>query len=291
MSNDAGARVTDIAVSEFVHKTTTCRRSEGSSSKVHVTQMQWHHTQIDANVLCQEDAWFDSVSIIGSDSDDNSVIVHGGRVSRNGKSTIIRLSLRTSVEEEKSGFRAPKISFCVPRLATSFLVVQKKSQWQEVGLRLSHQPLSSLAIVFTDRKITCSKCTSFCKGDGKLPPLLIVNIQLPTYPAPMFSGDADGESLSLVLYFKLSDTLRKDISPQFQDGIKRFIDDDMEGEGSNYFEIDLDIPSFSYIARRGLGSFQRTLKAWHTGSWSNNSGTKARGAARESACLSEIEQD
>lgn len=49
INGDAGSMVTDIAVSEFVHKTTTCRRSECSNSKVHVTQMQWHHSQIDAN--------------------------------------------------------------------------------------------------------------------------------------------------------------------------------------------------------------------------------------------------
>lgn len=48
-NSDAGARVTDIAVSEFVHKTTTCRRSECSSSKFHVTQLEWHHSQIDSN--------------------------------------------------------------------------------------------------------------------------------------------------------------------------------------------------------------------------------------------------
>ncbi|KAL0377567.1 UNVERIFIED_CONTAM: hypothetical protein Sradi_3062200 [Sesamum radiatum] len=48
-NSDAGARVSDLSVGEFLQTSTTSRRSEVSNSTFHPSQLQWHHGQIDAN--------------------------------------------------------------------------------------------------------------------------------------------------------------------------------------------------------------------------------------------------
>ncbi|KAH7653200.1 Protein ENHANCED DISEASE RESISTANCE 2 C-terminal protein [Dioscorea alata] len=62
----------------------------------------------------------------------------------------------------------------------------------------------------------------------KLPPLLLVNVQVPLYPPTIFQSETDGEGMSFVLYFKLSESYLKELPLNFQENIRRLIDDEVE---------------------------------------------------------------
>ncbi|KAL6287817.1 hypothetical protein ACE6H2_012207 [Prunus campanulata] len=401
--SDAGARVSDYSVSEFVHvdfengATTTHRRSKVSNSTFHLTQLQWNHSQYDANVICQEEAWFDSVSILESDSDDDFISIHGdgfplasnpiGNIS-SGQVLQYERSARfvdngckyeeyqsymkidggksdkiTVKDERRESNRFSLIStqgYELSRLGKADEVCSKRKnildhsygsfkglrengrdsneKIQDNALKSGLSRLAPSSASFNDKILgaqslvpqsqrkpsavfrlsfkrrscdaeeTIEQCESkrflyrprpgyiipccrvekptsgswseippstfklrgenyfkdkrkspasnyspytpigvdvfVCpkkihhiaqhlelpnvKANGKVPPLLIVNIQLPTYPAAMFLGDSDGEGMSLVMYFKVSENFDKDISPQFQDSIKKMVDDETE---------------------------------------------------------------
>ncbi|XP_042500236.1 uncharacterized protein LOC122078348 [Macadamia integrifolia] len=398
--SDAGNRVTDISVSEFVHvdydkgATTTCRRSEVSNMTFHLTQLQWLHSQIDANVICQEEAWYDSVSILESDSDDDFISVHGdcfpsvgnvvGNISNSqvlqyesascyvdtgckyegfyesylkidggkavnkeeyneadgfpvasaqgyelsylGKANEVCMKRKKVLDDPYGSFNGLKedkqdseeksqennLKSCLPRLVPTFSFndknqppaspVAQSQKKKSTVIRLSfkrkscdgdemiefcsskkflYRPRTGLLIpsstgekptpghwsdvspsvfkirgenYFRDkRKSPATNCSPYTpigvdlfvcskkihhiaqhlelppvKTHEKVPALLIINIQLPTYPAAMFLGDSDGEGMSLVLYFKVSENFDKEVSPHFQDCIKKFVEDEME---------------------------------------------------------------
>ncbi|KAL0450515.1 UNVERIFIED_CONTAM: hypothetical protein Slati_1607900 [Sesamum latifolium] len=458
-NSDAGARVSDLSVGEFLQTNTTSRRSEVSNSTFHPSQLQWHHGQIDANGICNDEAWFDTLSILDSDSDEEFSSVHGdsypnvangqvlqyetppqildsrcsfkdyyeknrkidnglvkneelgtkrkknldrsyvsfngvkddrndheekaseklfksvlprlvpsvsfndkingavsaGTQSQRRKSTVIRLSFkRKSVDGEETNERCastkyiyrPRAGLMIPCCAEEKPTSGTWSEIQPSTFKLRGEnyfkdkkkcpapnvsPYTPIGVdLFASKRkinhIAQRLELPSVKADGKVPPLLIVNIQLPTYPPPMFLGDTDGEGLSLVLYFRLSESFEKDISPQFQEYqvstmlfkkaiylLQRLVEDDVEKikgftkdstspfrerlkimvgmvnpedlvsssterkllnaynekpvlsalstslSGPNYFEIDLDIHRFSYIARKGLEAFRERL--------------------------------
>ncbi|XP_065856139.1 uncharacterized protein [Euphorbia lathyris] len=385
-NTDAG-NVADFALSQLAHmdfdkgKTSTSRRSGPLNSTYQLTQMQWQFSQVDTDGVCQEEAWFDSVSILESESDDEFSSVVGDRfssvgsaignisngqvvqyessscfvdgsgtyeeyhesyvkidghktskdeckeskgfpvvgtqgcdLSRFGKAeenlrkklfdnigsfkcskddkrdsqenalkaglprlvssvsfndkhqsastqkkklAVLRLSFKRRscdgdeiVEQcaSKRFLYHPKAGYVVPRCSTEKL---SAGCWSEIPP--SNFKLRAETYFKDKRKCPAPNCVPYnpigvdlficprkinhiaqhlelpnIKAEGKVPPLLIVNIQLPTYPAAMFLGDTDGEGMSLVLYFKVSENFEKEISSQCQDNIKKLVEDEME---------------------------------------------------------------
>ncbi|CAI9775323.1 unnamed protein product [Fraxinus pennsylvanica] len=77
-------------------------------------------------------------------------------------------------------------------------------------------------------------------SSGTLPPILVVNVQIPLYPATIFQGETDGEGISYVLYFKLSKSYAKELPTHFQENIRRLIDDEVEKVKG--FPVDTIVP-------------------------------------------------
>ncbi|XP_074570959.1 uncharacterized protein LOC141827574 [Curcuma longa] len=402
---------------ELENSSATYGKSEVSNMIVHLTQLQWHHTQMDGNVMCQEDAWFDSVSILESDSDDDFLSVygdclpsanavgtqtlqyetascfmdamskledanlitpltmapekyfkiespndrvlcncdppdrlvnscasfdelssskvdeardrthgtdiytkkktnlsdsHGGfkgskevhemddkshvnkasshicklvpsvcfnnRIqkipngsppSQNKRSSVIKLSYkRKSYDgEDKTEFCAsnkfvyrPKGGVVIPRSSGEKSMLGCWSYLEPSTFKLRGQnyfrdkrklPAPNYAPYYpigVDLFLCPQKIHHIAqhidlpsvKPHDQIPSLLIVNIQMPTYPAAMFLGDSDGEGMSLVMYFKISECFDKEIPSSFQDLIKRFIDN--ETEKVKGFAMDSSIP-------------------------------------------------
>ncbi|ERN04432.1 uncharacterized protein LOC18432591 isoform X1 [Amborella trichopoda] len=68
----------------------------------------------------------------------------------------------------------------------------------------------------------------FMTSNDKIPPLLVVNVQIPLHPATIFQNEIDGEGMSFVLYFRISDSYSKELPLHFQDSFKKLIADEVE---------------------------------------------------------------
>ncbi|CAN1321437.1 hypothetical protein LINPERPRIM_LOCUS32032 [Linum perenne] len=93
-----------------------------------------------------------------------------------------------------------------------------------------HDKVPSLLIVNIQVIKKTTKILSFIEKDSSQVSKIMcfVSCQIPTYPVAMFNGDCDGEGMSLVLYFKLSENYDTEVSPHFQETLKKFVDDEME---------------------------------------------------------------
>ncbi|XP_061974704.1 uncharacterized protein LOC133696511 isoform X2 [Populus nigra] len=283
--SDAG--ISDFALREFVHldfekgAATTCKRSEVSNKTFHLTQLQWNHSQIDANGICQEEVWFDSLSIIDSDSDDDFISVHGDCFPPVGNATGHKQNTQmlqygaascfvdagckyegfyeSYLKMDGGGPKGDEVSTerLLYRPRAGFLIPRSKGEkptagcWSEISpsvfklrgetffrdkQKCAAPDYSPYVPIGVDLFACPRKINHIAQhlelpnlqAHEKVPPLLIINMQLPTYPVSMFNCDSDGEGMSLVVYFKLSENFNKQISPCFQDSIKRLVEDDME---------------------------------------------------------------
>ncbi|CAL8103424.1 unnamed protein product [Prunus armeniaca] len=270
----------------FVHvdfkngATTTHRRSKVSNSTLHLTQLQWHHSQYDSNVIFQEEAWFDSVSILESDSDDDFISIHGDGFPL-ASNPVGNISSGQVLQHERSARFVD--NECKYEEYQSYMIIDGVCGKRKNILDHSHGSFKGLIedgrdsneniqdnalksglsrlvpyVSFNDKILSAlslvpagqSKRFMYLPRPGYIIPCC--RVEKPTsgswseippstfkfhgenyfncliIPAAMFLGDSDGEGMSLVMYFNVSQNFDKDISPQFQDSIKKMFDDETE---------------------------------------------------------------
>ncbi|KAI4373847.1 hypothetical protein MLD38_011919 [Melastoma candidum] len=264
----------------------SCLAPASEVSSIHPSPMECARgSRPDESETCQEETWFDSVSVLDSDSDEDRVDIPGGGgflhshqpvqcrlqvkhavdssaatpvTSQRKTPGVILLSIkRKSCDGDTSESCTSSSSeqfLCRPVAGISipFSKEEKPSMgsWSEISPSVFKLRAGNY---FRDkRKSPAPDCCPYrpigadlfacprkihhiarhldlpkAKGNGNVPPLLIINIQFPTYPTTMFS-EYDGEGMSLVLYFKVSDSFDTEISSHCQDNIKNMVADKTE---------------------------------------------------------------
>ncbi|XP_074309790.1 uncharacterized protein LOC141644219 [Silene latifolia] len=60
------------------------------------------------------------------------------------------------------------------------------------------------------------------------PSILVVNAQVPLYPAALFQNEGDGEGINIVMYYKINERFLKELTSNHQESIRKMMHDEVE---------------------------------------------------------------
>ncbi|KAK1423305.1 hypothetical protein QVD17_18603 [Tagetes erecta] len=159
---------------------------------------------------------------------------------REGQSSLSILSPKAILQRPIAGSQVPycpiekKLSDCWSPLDPSTFKVRGHNYLRDkkkecASNQAAYNPLG-VDVFLSPRKIDhIARLLELPKvgSSGKIPPLLVVNLQIPLYPPALFQHEYDGEGMSFVLYFKLSENY-EELPLHFQENIRKIIDDEVE---------------------------------------------------------------